>query len=77
MRSSFLLPLLAVAGPSAAQSVPLILEGDPILGAGTVSDVVDVAVNDQGDWIALVRTVSPAADSTSRPPSCRCSAGWR
>ena len=48
------LPVLAAT--AGAQSVSLVLEGDVIPGAGRVIDVYDVAVNDQGDWLAWVST---------------------
>lgn len=58
MRSLLALSLLAAA--PAAQSLPLVLVGDAVPGSGTVVEVLDVAVNDAGDWMVLVRTSTGA-----------------
>ena len=56
MRSSFLLvPFLAF---SAAAQEPqlLVLEGDPVAGAGLVTSIANLAVDDSGNWYVEVDT---------------------
>ena len=53
--STLVLPA-SLAALAPAQSGTLIQTGDTIAGAGTVIDVGEFAINDAGQWVAVVRT---------------------
>ena len=48
--------LLATAAAAPAQITTLVLEGDPVPGVGNVTVIRNCAQNDNGDWLAEVRT---------------------
>jgi hypothetical protein len=52
------LPALAATG--SAQIQTLLLEGDSVAGVGNVTVVRNIALNDNGDWLAEVRTDNPS-----------------
>ena len=49
---------LELAAPCLAQSEALVLTGDVLPDLGTITEIYEVATNDQGDWLATVRTDS-------------------
>jgi hypothetical protein len=55
-----LLSSLALAGPPAI--TPLVLEGDAVSGAGLVTTINNLAVNDSGDWLVEVDTDAATND---------------
>jgi hypothetical protein len=56
------LALAALAGAAQAQSPTVLLRvGDPVPGAGKISDIEAIEVNPAGRWMAIVHTDDPVA----------------